>query len=81
MPPDHLIKQIRTLDRQINQLRSVATYYKEYSSIENLELLGENYIRQMKRDLTPLTFQTSILCRKIGLARDGYYSCMRESHL
>ena len=81
VPPDHLIKQIRTLDRQINQLRSVATYYKEYSSIENLELLGENYIRQMKRDLTPLTFQTSILCRKIGLARDGYYSCMRESHL
>ena len=77
----NLLKQIRTLDRQLNQLRSVATLYKEYSSIENLQLLGENYIRQMKRDLTPLTFQTSILCKKIGLSRDGYYSCMRESHL
>ena len=78
VPPNHLLKQIRTLDRQINQMRSVATYYKEYSSIENIELLGENYIRQMKRDLTPLTFQTSILCKKIGLSRDGFYSCLSE---
>ena len=27
---------------------SVAVYYREYSSIENLQLLGENYIKQMK---------------------------------
>ena len=43
-------------------------------------LLGENYIRQMKRDLTPLTFQTSILCQRIGIAKDGFYSSMREKH-
>ena len=72
--------QLRHKDRQLNQLRSVATYYKEYSSIENLQLLGENYIRQMKRDLTPLTFQTSILCQRIGIAKDGFYSSMRECH-
>ena len=60
--PKALVYQLRHKDKQLNQLRSVATYYKEYSSIENLQLLGENYIRQMKRDLKPLTFQTSILC-------------------
>ena len=75
-----LLYQIRHRDKQLNQLRSVATYYKEYSSIENLQLLGENYIRQMKRDLTPLTFQTSILCQRIGIAKDGFYSSMREKH-
>ena len=79
-PPKSLIYQLRHKDRQLNQLRSVATYYKEYSSIENLQLLGENYIRQMKRDLTPLTFQTSILCQRIGIAKDGFYSSMRERH-
>ena len=79
-PPQSLIYQLRHKDRQLNQLRSVATYYKEYSSIENLQLLGENYIRQMKRDLTPLTFQTSILCQRIGIAKDGFYSSMRERH-
>lgn len=71
---------LRQKDKQLNKLRSIAVYYKEYSSIENLQLLGENYIRQMKRDLTPLTFQTSILCKRIGIAKDGFYSSMRESH-
>jgi len=74
------IYRLHQLDRQLNQLRSVAVYYKEYSSIENLQLLGEAYIRQMKRDLTPATFQTSILCRRLGIAKDGFYSSMRESH-
>ena len=78
--PRAWIYQLRHKDRQLNQLRSVATYYKEYSSIENLQLLGENYIRQMKRDLTPLTFQTSILCQRIGIAKDGFYSSMKERH-
>lgn len=78
--PDYLRSRLHKLDRQLNQMRSVAVYYQEYSSIENLQLLGENYIKQMKRDLTPLTFQTSILCKKIGIAKDGFYSSMRESH-
>ena len=78
--PKYMKSYIRRKDRELNRLRSVAVYYKEYSSIENLQLLGENYIRQMKRDLTPLTFQTSILCRHIGIAKDGFYSSMREGH-
>ncbi|MCM1142572.1 MAG: hypothetical protein NC453_28715, partial [Muribaculum sp.] len=78
--PEHLKGYLRRLDRNLNKMRSVAVYYHEYSSIENLQLLGENYIKQMKRDLTPLTFQTSILCQRIGIAKDGFYSSMREAH-
>ena len=79
-PPAYLRGHLRRLDANINKLRSVATYYKEYSSVENVQLLGEQYLRDMKRDLTPLTFQTSIMCRKIGIARDGFYSSMKEDH-
>jgi len=78
--PPYLKSYIRRLDTNLNKMRSVAVYYKEYSSIENLQLLGENYIKQMKRDLTPKTFQTSILCQRIGIAKDGFYSSMKESH-
>ena len=78
--PDYLRGYLRRLDTSLNKMRSVAVYYREYSSIENLQLLGENYIKQMKRDLTPLTFQTSILCQRIGIAKDGFYSSMREAH-
>ena len=51
--PKYLKSYLLTLDTNLNKMRSVAVYYKEYSSIENLQLLGENYIKQMKRDLTP----------------------------
>lgn len=79
-PPAYLRDYRRSLDRSLNKLRSQAVFYREYSSIENLALLGEDYIRQMKRDLTPKTFQTSILCRRLGIAKDGFYSSMKESH-
>ncbi len=79
-PPSYLRGHLRRLDANINKLRSIATYYREYSSVENVQLLGEQYLRDMKRDLTPLTFQTSIMCRKIGIARDGFYSSMKEDH-
>ena len=79
-PPDYLRNYLRRLDANINRLRSVATYYREYSSVENVQLLGEQYLRDMKRDLTPLTFRTSILCQKIGIAHDGFYSSMTEDH-
>ncbi len=78
--PPYLKGYLRRLDASVNKMRSVAVYYREYSSIENLQLLGENYIKQMKRDLTPLSFQTSILCQRIGIAKDGFYSSMREGH-
>lgn len=78
--PGYLQNSLRNMDRNLNRLRSVAVFYREYSSIENLQLIGENYIKQMKRDLTPLTFQTSILCQRIGIAKDGFYNSMREKH-
>lgn len=77
--PDYLKYYLRKLYKDLADLRSVAVYYKEFSSIENLLVLGENYIKQMKRDLPPLVFQTSILCRKVGVLKDGFYNNMRES--
>ena len=78
--PEYLRNHLRRLDRNINRIRSVSTFYKEYSSVENLQLLGEAFLRDMKRNLPPLTFQTSIMCKRIGIAKDGFYSSMRESH-
>ena len=78
--PEYLKGYLKWLDQSLNKMRSVAVYYKEYSTIENLQLLGEEYLRQMKRDLTPKTFQTSILCQRIGITHDGFYSSMQEYH-
>jgi hypothetical protein len=77
--PAYLKNYLNSLYRSLSQLRAVAIYYREWSSIENLLVLGEKYIAQMKRDLPPLIFQTSILCRRIGILKDGFYQSMVES--
>lgn len=76
--PKYLPTYLRSLSKSLSQLRRVAVYYAEWSSIENLLVLGESYIKQMKRDLPPLVFQTSILCKRIGVLKDGFYSSLNS---
>lgn len=71
-------RRIDEVRAQLSFFRSKALLYKEYTSIENLALLGEEFIRRAKRDLPPLTFATSIMCRHIGIATDGFYGGMRD---
>ena len=78
--PSYLKYHLRSNNRLLNQLRSVAVLYVEVSTIENLEVVGVNYIRDMKRDLPPLVFRTSILCQRIGILQDGFYNSMTERH-
>ncbi len=77
-PKPYHARSLREIDIALAKLRSVAVYYREWSSIENLLLLGEKYIRQMKRDLPPLVFQTSILCKKIKNQKDNFYAALQE---
>lgn len=79
-PPPYLKGELRRMHTELCQLRAVAVDYREVSTIENLHVLGEAFIKQLKRDLPPLTFQTSVLCKRVGIARDGFYSSMKDSH-
>lgn len=79
-PPSYLKGHIRDLCTMLAKLRRMSVFYKEYSSIENVEILGKDYIRQMKRDLPPLTFRASIMCMPIGLSSDGFYGNMKDRH-
>lgn len=67
------------IDSLLSQLRRIAVLYREWSTFENVDVVGLDYIRQMKRDLPPLVFQTSILSRRIERLRDGFYPNFREN--
>lgn len=75
---DAIQRKIMRIDRQLTFLRSKCLLYKEYSSIQNLALLGEEFVRRAKRDLPPLTFATSIMCKRIAISADGFYGGLRE---
>lgn len=80
VPKPYLRGYILKLHKDLAILRSQCTDYRQLSSLENMELLGEAYIRQMKRDLPPLTFQTSIMSISVGSLPNGFYSSLTENH-
>lgn len=73
--------RLGTLRGQLVSLQQRATLYRVYSSLTNMEVLGEDFIRQQKRDLPPLVFQTSILCIPPTFSADGFYSGMKPGHI
>ena len=79
-PPAYLRKRLSKLKNSLTALRKNALLYRVYSSLTNMHVLGEAYIRQQKRDLPPLIFQTSILCIPVEILMDGFYSSMRSWH-
>lgn len=78
--PNYL-RRISDLQLKLDFFRSKCCLYKEYTSVENLAILGEDFIRRQKRDLPPLTFATSIMCQRIGMSADGFYGGMTPDNL
>ncbi len=70
--------ELKQQQKELNYLRKHFHYYREFDAIDNLELLGEAYIRQMKRELTPMVFQTSIMNRHITKLVNGFYANLNE---
>jgi hypothetical protein len=77
-PTDYVKKQLRNLSQDIDEYRANATFYAEYSIIDHFEILGEKWIYQMKRDLPPLMFRTSICNERIRKIANGFYSALDD---
>lgn len=75
---DYYNAQLSKLDSRLNDYRSACTLYLRYSSLVNLAVLGEEYVRAMKRDLPFLTFMTTVMCQHTDISIDGFYNALRE---
>lgn len=76
---EYVYRQIAECRKDIAKWRSVAFYYKEYSILDNLELVSSKWIAQQERDLPPLIFRTSILNQRIFKHPNGFYSALDEA--
>lgn len=68
------IKESKTYQKRINELRCNTFAFWRASTLDNIDLLGVDYIAKMKRDLPPVVFAISILNMKKQHASDGFYS-------
>jgi hypothetical protein len=66
------------INTQLSALRKQAVFYAEYSALDNIDILGEEFIKDQKRNLPPIMFQTSILGMRIRKIQGGFYAALNE---
>lgn len=74
------IRRYKHMEEELNFLRSHAFMYFEFDTIENIEIVRPEYIAEMKRNLPPVIFYTSIMNKHITKLTNGFYSNLNESH-
>jgi hypothetical protein len=73
--------EINKLQRYLMELRRDSVYYSEFSSFENIHILGIDYIKQQKRILPDLIFRSAILGERIPQIEGGFYGLFdSETH-
>ena len=68
-----MIRGSKRYQDHIRQLRCNCFYFVRASALDNIDILGEEYIKRMKRDLPPLVFMVSILNAKPAKIGEGFY--------
>lgn len=71
-----MIRNSAKYDKRIKQLRCNTFAFYRATTLDNLDLLREDYISKMKRDLPPIVFAISILNMKKKHSSDGFYSML-----
>lgn len=59
--------------------REYTVYYSEATVIDNLEILGEDFIWQQKRDNPPLIWRTAFLNERLRKVQDCFYSALDDN--
>ncbi len=72
-PSDFYKREINSHERFLNEMRKHLHLYVEYDTIENLEVLGIDYIAKQKRELSPIVFQISIMNKRRIKNDQGFY--------
>lgn len=58
---------------RLNHLRCQSRVYFNFSSVENLSMLGEEYMDTMRRQMPDLLFRVQILGEDLTATKDGFY--------
>jgi len=71
--------RVNKLTKYANIIRKDLTYFSVCSSLENLEVLGIDYIKEQKRVLSPQKFDMSILGKRLKKIEGGFYAALDEN--
>ena len=75
---DKLEARVAELDDYLNELRKDLVYYSEATTLDNIHALGLAPIKQFKRTLSEVVFNSSVLNKKVLKVENGFYSLLSE---
>lgn len=89
----HTLRMIKELSRDLDiarkfqpvvhpqpgKKREYTVFYGEYDVFDNLEVLGEDYIWQMQRTVSPLIWRTAFLNERLFRVPNGFYSALDDN--
>ncbi len=67
------------LHKHLQMLRNKCLYFTIRSSLDNISIIGTDYIKRMERELTPEVFKAEILCQRITDAKGKFYVNFSQS--
>lgn len=68
--------KIQHLNKKLNTLRKGSVYYAEASVHDNLDVLGKEYLEDMRKQLSPAKFDASILNLRTARVEGGFYQLL-----
>ena len=75
---DNIDKKLRKLNVMLNQARMNSILYIEASALDNIDVLGADYIRKQKRLLPPDMFDVSIMNKRMTKVEHGFYPFLND---
>jgi hypothetical protein len=72
--------QTQYYQRELAKIRKGLVFYSEASTLDNLEVLGVEFIRKLKRSLPEFVFRTAILNERPGKVENTFYPDLVDAH-
>ena len=77
---ERILLQIQDYENRLVKLRKNSVYYSEANVYDNIDVLGEEYIDDMRIALSDSMFRTSILNERLLKIEGGFYGLLDANH-
>lgn len=67
------LSESQAITAMLSELRASTYLYSEFSSFDNVEVLGEATLKRWKREMSPMAFQTSVLNQRLNSGGLDFY--------
>lgn len=75
-----IVREIKKISAYLATLRKDCVHYSEASTLDNLSVLGLEYIKKMKRVMPDFIFETEILNKRPDAIEGGFYPLLGPQH-